>query len=340
MALPVLAPRPRNRVVLPPVHPGGPLLPPPPGLRLHRLTGAAMGTGWTVLAHAAPDAADTLRALIAAEIARTIALFSPWVAESEISRLNTAPGGDLRLSPAFAAVLAPLLDLARDTEGASDPTLGALVDLWGFGPPGPRPAAAPLPGGAGIAAARAVSGWRRVHLAANRLHRPAGLRLDLSGSAKGWAVDQVSARLTAAGAEFHMVEIGGELRARGLKPDMQPWWVEIEQIHPGPRLLVALNGMALAGSGDWRRQFTHAGRRYAHTIDGAAGWPVDNGVATVSVLHDSAMMADALATALMVMGPGRGMDFAAAHGIAALMVLHRGDRIASPALARMMEDAC
>ena len=207
--------------------------------------------------------------------------------------------------------------VADASDGAYDPTLGALVDLWGFGPPGPviarrtRPLSPP---------ALARSGWRRLALDCQDRSalQPGGLQLDLSGSAKGHAVDAVSDLLLAEGFANHLVEIGGELRGRGLKPDRQPWWVALE---------------APFGDGDTRRgpprprrrllggppaRARPRGPRIGHTLDGRTGRPIDNGVNGATVLHASCLMADALATAVMVLGPEHGRAFAAAHDLACL----------------------
>lgn len=313
-----------------------------PGWPLHRLRGTSMGTDWSVLAYAPPDVgAARLEAAIAQELDTAIALFSTWHAHSEVARFNAAPAGVWHFSPRCWSLVADSLALARATEGAVDPTLGALVNLWGFGPSGPRPST--IPTHDEIQAALQASGWQRVQAdpAQRSLHKPAGLRLDFSGIAKGWAVDQVSARLVREGARAHLVEIGGELKARGLKHDQQPWWVELEDTSaaPGQRSLVALVDMAVATSGDTQRHFVHGGRRYAHTIDGRTGWPAAHGIASVTVLHPQAMQADAQATALTVMGPAQALAWADRQPLAALLTLHGDDGPAehmSAAMAAML----
>lgn len=337
------APR-RNRVILPDLVAEGPVLPPPPGWTEYRLSGETMGTDWSLIAFAPPGSAPLLRALVMAECARVIALFSPWTPVSEVSALHRAPAEEVTISEEFHALLEPLLGIAAQSGGASDPTLGALVDLWGFGPPGARPATSPLPDVAEIARARAVSGAGRVCLQGRTLRRPPGMRFDFSGSAKGHAVDLVSAALSAAELGFHLIGIGGEYYARGLRPDMQPFWVGIEQPPGLTPLLVALNGRGLATSGDLRRGFTHDGRRYAHTIDPATGRPLGLDLSAVSVIADRVMQADALATALLVMGESRALDFARAEGIAAVLIRRdpgtRAGHVAvfTPAMERMMDD--
>ncbi|NBB62978.1 FAD:protein FMN transferase [Pseudomonas sp. ODNR1LW] len=339
-----LADRADNRVLIP--HMDG-VPPRPPGDVVLSLDGETMGTTWSVrLIGPALLGPVEARAAIEQELAAVIAAFSPWEADSEISRFNRAEPGLWTASETFWTVLDAALDLGDETNGAVDPTLGALVDLWGFGPPGPRGALLPVPGDEEVEAALEVSGWRQLRLnrEARGLIQPGGMKLDFSGIAKGYAVDRVSDRLTAIGATSHLVEIGGELKGRGVKPDAQPWWVEIERVEGStePRTVAALYEIAMATSGDYRRAFEHNGRRYPHTIDGSTGHPVSNALASVTVLHPSAMKADAYATALTVMGPFEGPEYAEAVGLAALFVERtpRGpvERM-TPALAAMLEEA-
>ncbi|HRO32229.1 MAG TPA: FAD:protein FMN transferase [Brevundimonas sp.] len=286
-----------------------------------------MGTEWLALAVPPPGADQgATTAAIQAELDAVVALFSPWVRTSEISRFNTAPAGLWAVSPDFWSLVDQAMDLADETNGAVDPTLGALVDLWGFGPPGLRPEdGPPLPSDDEIAAAMAVSGWQklRMHRDGRGLMQMGGMKLDLSGIAKGHAVDRVSDRLTALGLTSHLVEIGGEVKGRGVKPDGMPWWVEIERSpdHPDqPRTVAAMVDIAMATSGDYRRAMQVGETLYPHTIDGWTGRPIANHVTSVTVLHDSAMKADAYATALTVMGAAEAADYAALIGLAAHIV--------------------
>lgn len=294
----------------------------PPSDIVWSLAGQTMGTTWSAKVIAPPGTEKTwVEAAIQAELDAAVAVFSPWERDSEISRFNAAPAGFHGLSEDFWSLLNAAMEMADDTNGAVDPTLGALVDLWGFGPPGPRAPGTPLPSEDEIQAAAARSGWQglRLNPDTRAAMQSGGMSLDFSGIAKGHAVDRVSERLMDLGCTSHLIEIGGELRGRGVKPDAQPWWVEIEQPpgSPAPRTILALVDVAMATSGDYRRAFSHEGRRYAHTLDGRIGRPVDNGLASVTVVHPSAMKADAFATALTVMGPYEGPEFAAAYGLAA-----------------------
>lgn len=303
------------------------------------LSGRTMGTEWSVRFVAGPEVGPgQVRRAVEATFARVIAEASGWEPTSDLCRFNRAPAGTLQMLPhGLFSVLDHALALARETRGAIDPTVGGLVDLWGFGPPGPR---TEPPDAAAIAAARARTGWNRLLVDRERqaVLQPGGVALDLSGIAKGWAVDLVSERLSGDGIADHLVEVGGELRGQGMKPDGQPWWVALEAPpdRAGTETLAALHGLSIATSGDYRRFFTAGGRRFAHTIDPRTGWPCADPPASVTVVHASCMAADALATALTVLGAEAGLAHAARHGIAALFVLRDGERT-SPAFAAMLD---
>jgi len=324
----------------------------PNGETILSLGGETMGTTWTVRVVAPPGVEPAVvKAAIQTQLDAVIAVFSPWERNSEIARFNAAPPGMWALSEAMWTVLDASLNLADDTDGAVDPTLGALVDLWGFGPPGPRPDNDPLPSDTEIKAALAIGGWQalRLHRDARAAMQPGGLKLDFSGIAKGHAVDRVSDTLTALNFTSHLVEIGGEMRGTGVKPDAQPWWIGLEPppqpTDSGgivPRAVAALVDIAVATSGDWRRGFEWDGALYPHTLDGRTGRPVTNGVASVTVFHTSAMMADAWATALTVKGADEGIALAEAYGLAAQILTRTPEGLVeaiSPAFAAMLDDA-
>ncbi|KQX20012.1 MULTISPECIES: FAD:protein FMN transferase [unclassified Sphingomonas] len=286
-----------------------------------------MGTGWSVR-FAAPSGCDPARveAAILARLDTIIVEMSHWRPDSLISAFNRGEPASWHDLPAdFAEVIAASLHVAERSGGVFDPTIGQLVDLAGFGPdPRQRDAS-----DASLAHARQTTGWQRLRLLDGRLLQPGGLALDLSGIAKGHAVDAVADALGALGIAHALVEIGGELAGRGVRPDGDPWWVDLENPPdiPLPRLRIALHGIAVATSGDYRRG--------AHSIDPRTGRSTANGVRSVSVIHRSAMLADAWATALTVAGPEAGLALAARERIAARIV---GDREwLSPALVEMLE---
>jgi thiamine biosynthesis lipoprotein len=316
---------------------------------VERLTGATMGTTWSVALCRLPGVSlDKLRAGIGEVLAGIVAEMSHWQPGSDLDQFNNAPAGTWHsLPPDFFAVLHYALGLAEASGGAYDPTIGALVDLWGFGP---EPRSGVPSCEFEICRARAASGWHRVVLdpARRRACQPGGLRLDLSSVAKGFAVDRVSAWLAAEGVAAALVEIGGELRGFGVRPDGMPWWVAIEpppatEAHPRALIatVLALHDVAVATSGDYRRFYQMGGRRIAHTIDPRTGYPTDNVLASVTVVHPSCMQADALSTLLTVLGPECGPRYAARHGLAALFIRRepcgRYQETLTPALAAMLE---
>ncbi|WP_084545082.1 FAD:protein FMN transferase [Derxia gummosa] len=315
------------RLLLPAVIDPEPL--PPGAARLH-LAGRAMGTTWAVDC-AAPRSLDAerLRPGIEAVIARVVAQMSPWEPESDLNRWGAAPAGArLRLPADLDCVLRDAIDIARASGGAFDPTAAPLVGLWGFGP-GRRhdaPSFTP-PTAADLATARI--GWRQLRIDADgRLGQPGGLALDLCGIAKGHAVDAVSDWLRGCGLAHHLVEIGGELRGAGMRPDAQPWWVELERPDPAcpmPPARIALHGLAVATSGDARRCWSQDGRRRSHTIDPRSRRPVEHDVASVTVIHPSCRRADGWATALLVAGVDEGLALAARHGLAAIWIERLAD---------------
>lgn len=291
-----------------------------------------MGTTWSVRAIAPPP---ELRAEIEGVLARVVAEMSHWEPGSNLSRFNRAePGRWQPLPQGFAQVLATGLAIAEASNGAFDPAMGALADLWGFGPASVQS----FPDDSAVAEALACSGRRHIEQDGARARRHASVALDFSGIAKGYAVDAVAERLRGLGVADFLVEVGGELRGEGIKPDGQPWWVDLEAVSgvAAAPFRVALHGLSIATSGDYRRGFEAGGRRYSHTIDPRTGWPLDNKVASVSVLHASCMHADGWATALGVLGPA-GMTLAAREGLAVRMLVRGGGEHLSPALAAMLD---
>ena len=153
--------------------------------------------------------------------------------------------------------------------------------------------------------------------------------VDLSAIAKGFAVDEIARLLDGRHIQSYLVEIGGELRARGSKADGSPWKVAIEQPKPGERSvqnIVVLRNLAIATSGDYRNYVEEDGKRYSHTINPRTGRPIAHGLASVTVIADSAMGADALATAIMVMGPEEGYQLAVDEALAVQLIVRSGDQ--------------
>jgi len=291
------------------------------------LAGATMGTTWSARMALPAGVADAAaRGAIQAALDDVVAQMSTWEADSDISRYNRAASGWQTLPAEFFHVLRHALMLAQDSGAAYDPTVGPLVNAWGFGP---HQRAFEPPSPAAVQTARDRCGWQRVPLDEDRraAWQPGGVYLDLSSIAKGFGVDRAALALDVLGITDYLVEVGGELRARGKRPDGQPWRVAIEvpDASDDHALALPLKNCSIATSGDYRRHAGDGDARYAHTIDPRTGQPVRNAVASVTVLHPVCMQADALATVLTVLGDTDGLAYARRHGLAALFILRGED---------------
>jgi len=310
-------------------------------------SGATMGTTYHL--SIADRSLRIERSVLQAGIDRTLEAvneaMSTYRGHSELSRFNASTSTAWTpVSRDTLRVLDEALRVSRLSGGAFDPTVGPLVNHWGFGP---------ARGGLPEQPERDVGqltervGYRHVHL---RHFPPAmrkdrgGVQVDLSGIAKGFALDKVGAYLRDAGLHNFLFEIGGEILAAGHNGKREPWRVGIEKPVAGEiaiQRVIGLEDAAIATSGDYRIFAEKAGERYSHLMDPHTGRPVTHRLASVSVLDPSAMRADALSTALMVLGPHAGPPLAKQEQLAALFIVRtrKGFReIASPALARHLMD--
>jgi len=298
---------------------------PAPDGPVYDLGDAAFGAAWRAQVVVPPNVAPTdLIDACRDELEKMESVFSRWSPTSEVSRFNAAPAGTWELSDELWDALIVALDMGDDTSGAFDPTLGALIDLWGFGPGGRRPLLTPTPDEAEIEDAAARSGWMRLRLnrEARAAVQPGGMRLDLSGMAKGLALERMSRRLSGMGATSHLIDFDGDVKGCGVRPDGRPWSVTLPPL-PGPAtrpLVVACADLAAATSTVFRKGFRHGPRVVSHLIDGRSGRAVDVDTVAVTVLHPNGVRADALSTALIVMGRYEGFDWAEQAKVAAVFV--------------------
>ncbi len=262
-----------------------------------------------------------------AEVNRQMSTYDP---DSELSRFNASgPDGWFAVSAETASVVESALELAEASHGAYDPTVGPLVNVWGFGPDKDR---TEPPTDDEIAAAKQRVGYQAVQTRAQppalRKTKP-GVYVDLSSIAKGHGVDAVGEVLQSEGIDAYMVEIGGEVRAQGVKPGGKPWRIGVQQASADPQRplqeVIELRDKSLATSGDYYNYFEVGGVRYSHTIDPQTGRPVTHNLVTTTVLADTCRKADGLATTLLVLGPQSGYDWAVEHGVAALLVSRGAD---------------
>lgn len=273
--------------------------------------GRAFGASWTL---AAAFLDDLVVADIEAIVASVDEKMSPFRADSELCRFNrAATTGWQALSNETCGVVAEALRVAAITENAFNPTVGPLVARYGFGP---------IAGGeAGSPEEISVNGDAVRKARAN-------LSLDLCGIAKGHALDRMVMACAARGMDDFLIELGGEVFARGRHPSGRSWRVGVEG-PAGFQHALALDDAALATSGRAVNGFSHRGRRYAHIVDPATGRPADSALFSVTVAGRSAIAADALATALFAMGPERGPAFARRGDIEALFVMEDGAEAAT-----------
>ncbi|MFG1182168.1 FAD:protein FMN transferase [Xanthobacter versatilis] len=293
-------------------------------LSRHALSGPAMGSRWSAVfwSNAKVDI-DALTGRLQAAVDRVEQQMSAWRRDSDLERLNATPIGAWTAIPReLSKVLATALDIGRRSEGAFDIGVGDLVRAWGCGGGSRTPDAELIAGLAGHPSFEPPK-TLQLDMAGGRARRLAPLRLDLSGIAKGFGVDELARELGATGCSCWLVGIDGEMRAEGVKPDGRPWAVAHEKPVPGAREVLGmleLSGAAVATSGSYRHRVEVDGRTTSHTMDPRRGAPLDNDLSAVTVLAETCMVADAWATALLVAGAVRGPELARRQGLAALFV--------------------
>ena len=297
-------------------------------LQRHSLNGETMGTRYSAVFFTPADIdLGAIGAALFAAVDQVDRQMSTWKPDSDLSRLNAAPLQQWHSVPAqLLAVLDTALHVGRASGGAFDIGVGALVNAWGFGATNPQPDAQQIRA-LGQRPHRPPSEALEIDWAHQRVRKQAALALDLSGIAKGYGVDALARCLDSFGITRYLVGIDGEMRAKGSKPDAQAWTVAIEK--PVRHLrevmgVMELSDAAIATSGDYRHWFEVAGQHYAHTMHPARGRPLDersNRLASVTVVMPSCMLADAWATALLVLGTPAATQLAQQQGMTALLVL-------------------
>jgi thiamine biosynthesis lipoprotein len=303
-----------------------------PGLIM--LGGNTMGGTWSVKVLRLPPGAsrEELEGQVGALLNRLERQMSTYQADSDLSRFNaSASTGWFPVPRELAEVVALARRVSDETDGAFDVTVGPLVNVWGFGA-GRSGVPQDVPPAEAIAAAKARVDYRRLDV---RLDPPAlkksraDLYVDLGGIAKGYAADAVGAFLESRTVSDYLAQIGGEVRARGKSHLGRPWHLGIETPTPDVRRVLAqveLADSSISTSGDYRNFFDVGGRRFSHEIEPRTGWPTQRGAASVSVIHSSGAYADAMATALMVLGPDDGLNLAKRMRLGVMFVTRGADR--------------
>ena len=276
--------------------------------------GETMGTTYSIriTGKVKQDKLEVLKTRIDATLNEINRQMSTWDPESEISAFNRSMSTNpVAVSAEFASVVHRALKFSRCTQGAFDPTLQPLLDLWGFSR---EDVTHSVPTEAEIAVAREMTGWRKVVVASPESLCKSGpeVSLALDAIAKGYGVDAIAAILEDAGFDNLFVEVGGEVMVRGLNPDGVPWKIGIQYPSTDPldsRLqgILHLTTGAVATSGDYRNYIEEDGVIYTHILDPRTGRTVKSSAAGVTVFAENCMDADAIATALFVMGPVAGL---------------------------------
>lgn len=289
--------------------------------------GRTMGTTYSVKYLPVPAAPPTqqLKRAIERTLEQIEQEMSTYRPDSELSRFNQQSDTNwIAVSTNLAEVVKEAQLVSQATQGAFDVTIAPLVDLWGFGP---ERHTGVVPTTSAITSARHAVDYRCLQVRdsppALRKLAPT-IRIDLSGIAKGYAVDVIAQYLESVGLSNYLVQISGELRAGGHGAENTPWRVGIECPPPTSQpiqAVISLANMAISTSGDYRNYFEANDRRYCHIIDPRTGWPPQHELASVSVLDPSSARADALATALMVLGPETGFELANRQQLACLFIL-------------------
>lgn len=295
------------------------------GWSVLELSGLTFGTGYNIVAvdHTKSVKKAELQTAVERAMAEVNVQMSNWDASSEISRFNAAAKGEsLTVSKELAEVMAAASEVNAASEGRFDVTVGALIDLWGFGS---KAGAGALPSDEAVAEALACCGQTEaLALDGNTLTKTKdGAEVYLSAIGKGFGVDHVARALASFGIKDYMVEIGGDLVTAGLNPEGQPWQIGIEtpqSFDRGILQVVGLSDLGMATSGDYRNYFEADGQRFSHIIDATTGRPVTHATTSVTVLTENAMLADAWATAFLVLGTEKGLEIANARQMAVLFV--------------------
>jgi len=249
---------------------------------------------------------------------------STYIQDSEISRFNNYDStGWFNISYEFAFLLNTALQVSSLSVGTFDITVGPLVNLWGFGPELKNPE---VPGVKELLEAKSKTGYKliavNVDTPAVRKDKPE-VYLDMSAIAKGYAVDKVAELLSSKKIINYMVEIGGEVRTAGKNNQDEFWKIGIETPDSPANIqkVISIRDYSIATSGDYNNYFEENGIRYSHTIDPRTGMPITHKLASVTVIHSNCALADAYATAINVMGPTVGYDFALKENLIIYMIV-------------------
>lgn len=294
------------------------------GDSLERFDGPTMGSRYSIqyVRHSSTPGPKAVQAEVEKILAEVDQQMSTYCSDSDIERFNDLPANHCQKMPE------PILELVRvgeqlssQSEGSYDLTVEPLLNLWGFGP---QAREEKVPSAEALAEVRQRVGHSHLRIDGDQLCKDAAVEVDFNSIAAGYAVDTIAAKLEAMGIHNYLAEATGELKAAGKKLDGSPWRVALEEPRDDQQVaerIIAVDGYGVSTSGDYRNYFEQDGRRYSHTFDARTGAPVLHTLASVTVIHPSALMADGLSTLLLILGPERGWDYAQTHDIGAFFVI-------------------
>ena len=290
-----------------------------------------MGTSYTIKFRDAPSnlMPEKIQGDINALLDEINQSMSTYLADSELSRLNQNQDSVcIKISEELYEVIDHALYISQMTDGAFDITVGPLVDLWGFGP---KAIPEQIPDDGLLAKIQENTGYELLSLDQQQqcvTKKKPDIAIDLSAIAKGYAVDQVSDLLDEMDISHYMIEIGGEIHAHGNNGQSNSWTIGIEAPTENERYvqrILVLSNSGMATSGDYRNYYAIDGQRYSHIIDPSTGQPIKHHLASATVIHDSTMTADALATAFIVLGPEASKKIIQRENIASHLIIRDND---------------
>ncbi|MHC8309983.1 FAD:protein FMN transferase [Pseudomonas sp. GT1P32] len=294
------------------------------GDSMESIGGPTMGSTYSIkyVRHANLPAPAQVRSEVEKILAEVDKQMSTYRSDSDIERFNDLPANRCQKMPASILKLIRVGEqLSEQSEGSYDLTVEPLLNLWGFGP---QAREEKVPNAPALAEVRQRVGYQHLRIEGDQLCKDAAVEVDFNSIAAGYAVDTIAAKLDAMGIHNYLAEATGELKAAGKKLDGSPWRIALEQPRDDQQVaerVIAVDGFGVSTSGDYRNYFLQDGRRYSHTFDAHTGAPVSHTLASVTVIHPSALMADGLSTLLLILGPERGWDYAENHNIGAFFVI-------------------
>jgi thiamine biosynthesis lipoprotein len=299
---------------------------------IHKLQGSAQGTTYHIsywseqkLDH------EALKKALATEFARLDQLLSNYRPDSMIELFNAVQETEnLTVSPEIVALVRVAEKVHQASQGCYDLTIKPLFELWGFATDNPH-----IPEKPAIATQLAQIGMEKLRIIddSHLTKQQVGLKVDLSSVAQGYSVEKISQVLAQQGVVNYLVEIGGELKTQGQKPDGQAWRIALERPLPGQQTLHKVlsmpkdRPMAVMTSGTYRHFFDENGKRYSHILDARTGWPISHDLVSVTVVYSDPLWADAWSTALLCLGQQDGITMANKESVAALFIQQQGDKL-------------